>query len=445
MLMEASRHIARVSGEVTPAVVHIVAEHDSRSGGTVEETGSGVLMQSPKYRGIFVLTNRHVVVGATKNDIDIHLNDGRVIHPTGLLEDISTDLAIMTVDAPNLTVGKWGDSDNIDIGHMVLAMGSPFGLSQSVTMGIVSAKGRRSLSLGGPREVINQDFIQTDAAINPGNSGGPLVDLQGRIIGINTAIASQGGGNEGIGFSIPINLVRYVVEELLEHGRVQRGFLGVKLDNEFNEDAARRLTLDRLRGARVVHIYPDTPAGVAGVKIDDVILNFDGIDVEDESHLIHRVSLTPVNKSVRVVVLRSGREVALQVTLSERQDPRTAEPEAPKTQRTNRIFPGSLQYKEIGLSVHRLDTGLAVQLGHQDSTKGVLVMQVPDSTRTDASDETQQLALYDIIEAVARTTVNNVDEFDAAMAHAPSDAPVLLKVRRMVDGKPTTRLVLYSR
>jgi serine protease Do len=201
---------------------------------------------------------------------------------------------------------------------MVLAMGSPFGLSQSVTLGIISAKGRRSLILGEKGEdVINQDFLQTDAAINPGNSGGPLIDLQGRVIGINTAIASQGGGNEGIGFSIPSNLCRQVVDQLLEHGRVQRAFLGVRLDEEFDDTAARRLKLNRVQGARVVQVYGDTPAETAGLQIDDVILTFDGQRIEDQSHLIHLVSLTPVNKTVRMEVYREGAKVTVDVRLSE--------------------------------------------------------------------------------------------------------------------------------
>src|SRR5438067_105173 len=154
----------------------------------------------------------------------------------------------------SVQASRWGDSDKVEIGHLALAMGSPFGLSQSVTLGIISAKGRRSLKMPESSEMINQDFLQTDAAINPGNSGGPLIDMQGQVIGINTAIASQSGGNEGIGFSIPSNLVRRVIDQLLEHGKVIRAYLGVSLDNDFNADTAARLKIDRLRGARIVGI-----------------------------------------------------------------------------------------------------------------------------------------------------------------------------------------------
>ncbi|MFG0333573.1 MAG: S1C family serine protease, partial [Maioricimonas sp. JB049] len=202
-----SRMLARVAAATTPAVVHIQSERRTRRG-TIEETGTGVIMRSPKADGEFIVTNRHVILGAELSDIQVHLHDGRVITPVGKEEDAATDIAVLRLKTPGLTFAEWADSDNVDIGHMVMAMGSPFGLSQSVTLGIISAKGRRALELGESREVINQDFLQTDAAINPGNSGGPLVDLHGRVVGINTAIASQGGGNEGIGFSIPSNLVR---------------------------------------------------------------------------------------------------------------------------------------------------------------------------------------------------------------------------------------------
>jgi serine protease Do len=187
-------------------------------------------------------------------------------------------------------------------------------------MGIISAKGRRSLKLGNKAEVINQNFLQTDAAINPGNSGGPLIDLHGRIIGVNTAIASNSGGNDGIGFSIPSNLVRRVIDELLVNGKVQRAFLGVRLDDDFDADTAKRLKLERVRGARIVEVYPNTPASRANLKFDDVILSFGGVDVIDENHLINLVSLTPVDKRVKMSIFRSGKRVTMEVVLGDRTD-----------------------------------------------------------------------------------------------------------------------------
>ena len=188
-------------------------------------------------------------------------------------------------------------------------------------MGIVSAKGRRDLSLTADQSVTNQDFMQTDAAINPGNSGGPLIDLEGRLIGINTAIASTHGGNEGIGFSIPSNLVRHVVNHLLEYNEVRRAYLGVKLDSEFDYDAASALKLYKVRGARILEVYPQTPADRARLQYDDVILEFDGREVLDESHLINMASLSEVGRTVEVLVWLKGESVRIRVYLTGRPSP----------------------------------------------------------------------------------------------------------------------------
>ena len=282
---------------------------------------SGVIMSSDKTPRPFIVTNRHVIQGASLNEIQIKLADGRVLRPTRIMQDAATDLAVLEFKNSSVTPARWGDSERLDIGHIVLAMGSPFGLNQSITMGIISAKGRRSLRLGGEADsstVINQDFLQTDAAINPGNSGGPLIDTQGRVIGINTAIASNSGGNEGIGFSIPSNLVKFVVDQLIEHGRVQRAFLGVALDEDFSSEDAARLKLDRILGARVTEVYQNTPASRAKLRYNDVVLNFDGYDIEDQNHLIHLVSLTPLDKRVRLEVLRAGQRITVYVELTDR-------------------------------------------------------------------------------------------------------------------------------
>jgi serine protease Do len=313
--------MSRIYTLASPSVVHIQSEHRDARNGTVEETGSGIIMNSSKSSRPFVVTNKHVIQGASLNEITIKLSDGRVFRPTRILHDAPTDIAILEIPRANVIAGRWGDSEKLEIGNIVLAMGSPFGLNQSITMGIISAKGRRSLRLGGETDsstVINQDFLQTDAAINPGNSGGPLIDTHGRVIGINTAIASNSGGNEGIGFSIPSNLVRFVVEQLVEHGQVQRAFLGVALDEDFTVEESFRLKLDRLKGARVTEVYANTPADRAKLRYNDVILSFDGYDIEDHNHLIHLVSLTPLDKRVRLEILRDGKRANLYVELTDR-------------------------------------------------------------------------------------------------------------------------------
>lgn len=310
--------LAKVAKLITPSVVHIQSERTVKGRGTVEETGSGVLMTSTRVNGVFVVTNRHVVADAKSNEISIHLHDSRVVRPTRIWTDSATDVAVLKVEEPQLQPARWGNSDDLQIGHMVLAVGSPFGLSQSITFGIVSAKGRRALSLGSGSAVLNQDFLQTDAAINPGNSGGPLIDLEGRVIAINTAIASNSGGNDGIGFSIPSNLVRQVVDQLLVYGRVKRAYLGVKLDPEFDSATAQRLRVGRVRGARVLKVYSETPAAKAGLRFDDVVLKFGNIDVQDENHLINLVSLTPIGRRVTMKVMRSGRLLDIEVLLADR-------------------------------------------------------------------------------------------------------------------------------
>lgn len=320
-LVQSGAHISRISGSVMPSAVHIQATRRESDGRRVEETGSGVFMRSKSVKGLFVITNNHVIRGAELNTIDLRTHDGREMHPIRVYRDLETDLAVMQVNDIAASTGTWGNSDRISIGNFVLAVGSPFGLSQSVTMGIVSAKGRRDLTLTDDRSVTNQDFIQTDAAINPGNSGGPLIDMYGHVIGINTAIASNSGGNEGIGFSIPSNLVQHVFEQLLQYGRVRRAYLGVELDNSFTSDTARRLGMDRLYGARVIKVYQTrqpTPAALAGVRPDDVIVTFNGVAVIDENHLINLVSLADISRSIQVEVFRTGRRQSLQLQLTDR-------------------------------------------------------------------------------------------------------------------------------
>jgi serine protease Do len=319
-LSDSSRVLAKIAKVVMPSVVHIQSYRQIPSRGRVEETGSGVIIKSTKRPGFFVVTNRHVIIDALpKTDsISINLNDGRVLNPKRIWEDRYSDIAVMEVEADNLRTIRWGDSDELNIGNIVLACGSPFGLSQSMTMGIISARGRSSISIGRRAGVLNQDFLQTDAAINPGNSGGPLINLRGRLVGINTAIASTHGGNEGIGFSIPSNLVRTVVDQLLENGEVRRAYLGVKLDSDFDYKRSKELRLFRLRGARVLQVYEDTPAAKAKFRFNDVIIRFDGKEILDESHLINMVSLSPIGKTVTVDVWRDGKSVKLKVDLMTR-------------------------------------------------------------------------------------------------------------------------------
>lgn len=435
-LIEGSRVLSKVARLVTPSVVHIQSVRAVR-GRQMEETGSGVLMSSPKAPGVYVVSNRHVVQGARLEDIEVRLSapDARVLTPTRMWTDKDTDVAVLKLDAPGLQPARWGNSQELEIGHMVLAMGSPFGLSQSVTYGIISAKGRRSLRLGNGPDVLNQDFIQTDAAINPGNSGGPLVDMHGRVVGINTAIASNSGGNEGIGFSIPSNLVHRVMDELLRSGRVRRAYLGVKLDPEFSAETAARFRLDRARGARVVEVYADTPAAKAKLMTDDIVLTFNGTRVEDENHLINLVSLTDIDRQVTLEVLRDGRTITIRVQLGDRTE---LEQRSSATPRPQPRFEYAVE--PMGLSVESVDAQIAAQIGLDASAEGLLVTHIESD-----SEAANELQLYDVIVEVARQPIRSVTDLRRVLAEIPADRCVVRCLRTDREGSVQSRLLFVDR
>jgi serine protease Do len=321
-LLEAQgRQLRRLTDLLRPAVVHIDATKPlarPRSGKTTEdEAGSGVIAQVLGVTA--VITNRHVVNRSALEDIAIRLDDGRELNPKRLWSDAGTDIAVMEVDAEELQPARLADGDTVRIGDTVLAIGSPFGLSHSVTLGIVSAKGRRDLDLG-DGNVKFQDFIQTDAAINPGNSGGPLVNLRGEVVGLNTAIASNSGGSEGIGFAIPIPMVMFVARQLVEHGSVPRAYLGVALDEQFDRKEADRLGMVRPVGTRVESVTRGAPADLAGIRPDDVILELDGRPVEDDDHLMSMVGMTPLDSVVQLVLFRDRERMAVRMKVASRRD-----------------------------------------------------------------------------------------------------------------------------
>jgi serine protease Do len=305
---------------VRPTVVHIEAEKPDPlakryTHHSIEDAGSGTIIQfGDKF---YVLTNRHVIKDATVNNIHIKMYDGRVVTPTQAWSDPGTDVAIMSVDAKHLLPARIGDSDKVEMGDFVLAMGSPFGLSHSVTFGIISAKGRRDLELG-DEKVQFQDFMQTDAAINPGNSGGPLISLRGEVVGMNTAIASNSGGSEGIGFTIPINMAMNIAKQLVTHGSVVRAFLGVTLDSKFTQEIADQLGMSEGHGARIAAVTPRSPAEAAKLQVDDVIVQFNNVPIEDDGQLVNLVSLTEVNKVIPILVFRNRQTLKMSVKVGDR-------------------------------------------------------------------------------------------------------------------------------
>ncbi|MDG2470820.1 MAG: trypsin-like peptidase domain-containing protein [Pirellulaceae bacterium] len=315
LLKNQSRVLKTLIKLVRPSIAHIEAQKITPSANgskKVEETGAGVVFEYKSRH--FILTNRHVIKDSENYQIKIMFDDGSFHNPIKLWSDRDSDIAVMELAGHQFINCQFGDSRAVESGDFVFAFGSPFGLKHSVSYGIVSAKGRRNLELG-EEGVKYQDFFQTDAAINPGNSGGPLVNLDGEVIGINTAIASNSGGNDGVGFSIPIRMALKISHQLIDHGKVNRAFLGVQLESKFNVEKAKKLGMTRLRGAKVNLVNVGTPAYAAGLQPGDVILSFDGKEIEDDSDLVNKVSISSVGREIKINIWRDRRVQQLSTTL----------------------------------------------------------------------------------------------------------------------------------
>jgi S1-C subfamily serine protease len=323
----ASMDIGRVSDQFegvarqcSPSVVYVEAIKPSTAQGAgnkpLEESGSGVIIAGTLALSSTILTNNHVIAGASPHQITVSTADGRLFHPARVWADPESDVAVLRLDGvsglPSLPLG---DSDQVRVGQWVVAIGSPFGLNQTVTHGIISARERGEISLGSTIRI--KDFLQTDAAINPGSSGGPLISLNGEVIGINTAIASHNGNNSGVAFSIPINLVKLVMRQLLEKGNVSRGYLGMQLAQSFEPGDAFRLGLDRVHGALVEVVYPNTPAADAGLRANDVVTDLNGTTIRGENQLINLISAAPAGQRVRLRVWRDRREETIEAVIGD--------------------------------------------------------------------------------------------------------------------------------
>jgi serine protease Do len=281
----------------------------------VEESGSGVLVKFPGVMGVVVISNNHVVGGAEPSKVFVTLFDGRILQPSKIWADPESDISLLRLDDDLLPVVEFGESDKVRRGQWVLAFGSPFGLNQTVTHGIISATDRGQINLGSTIRI--KEFLQTDAAINPGSSGGPLVDLDGKIVGINTAIASKSGDNSGVSFSIPANLVKSIANQLIEKSVVTRGYLGVQLASALEPAEALRLGLNRVSGALVEIVHTSTPAEAAGLKRGDVILKLEDVSLRDENHLINLISVLPPGQKVKLTVWRDKNSLPVDVMIGE--------------------------------------------------------------------------------------------------------------------------------
>jgi Do/DeqQ family serine protease len=271
-----------------------------------EAVGSGVIIDAA--RG-YVLTNSHVVDNA--NRIEVTTKDNRRFTAKLIGRDTATDIAVLQIPAENLTAVPIGNSDRLQVGDFVLAVGNPFGLGQTVTSGIVSALGRTGLGIEG-----YEDFIQTDASINPGNSGGALVDLQGRLVGINTAILAPGGGNIGIGFAVPINMARDVMDQLTRYGEVRRGHIGVAIQ-DLTPDLARALGTTHTQGALIARVEPGSAAQHAGLRSSDLVVAVNGTPIHNASELRNRVGLAQIGDDIELTVDRGGSERAVSVRIEQ--------------------------------------------------------------------------------------------------------------------------------
>jgi Do/DeqQ family serine protease len=294
--------LAPLVKEVTPSVVNIAAS--GRSGRNAESAGSGVIVDA---QAGYILTNQHVIARADK--IVVTLKDNRKFDATLIGSDPDTDVALLKIEARDLTAVPLGDPDLLEVGDYVLAIGNPFGLGQTVTSGIVSALGRSGLGIES-----YENFIQTDASINPGNSGGALVNLRGELIGINTAIFTPGGGNIGIGFAVPIDMAQSVMKQLVAHGAVRRGRLGVQV-KDLTPDLVESMGVAARQGAVVDFVDVLSPAHKAGIVPGDVILSVDGDPVRGAADLRNHIGLTPAGQQVQLILLRNNTSKTLAITI----------------------------------------------------------------------------------------------------------------------------------
>jgi serine protease Do len=364
--------------------------------------GSGVIVSKDGY----ILTNNHVVDNA--QTIKVETNENREFTGKVVGRDPKTDVAVIKIDASDLPYLPLADSDKIEVGDVVLAIGNPFGIGQTVTSGIISAKGRASLGLD------EEDFIQTDAAINPGNSGGALVDTEGRLIGINTAILSESGGNQGIGFAVPANLARWVMTSLVKNGQVERGFLGVNIQ-DLTPELAKQFNVKETHGALVSAVTPDSPADKAGLKSGDVIVEFNGRPVTDSRHLKLQVTETVPGSSVPVKVMRDG--VTKTMSLTVKQLPGESMAKGPSN--TGNSTGDTLH----GVGVTDLDSSTRSELQVPAQVQGAVVSEVqPDSAAYEAG-----LRQGDVIMEINHKPVKNAEQAVAATTK-PADRVTLLRV-----------------
>jgi serine protease Do len=374
-----------------------------------QSLGSGVIVSDDGY----IVTNNHVIEKA--QEIKVLLLNKRDYKARLIGADPKTDIAVIKIEAKGLPALAWGDSNKLKVGEIAFAIGNPFGLNQTVTMGIISAVGRANVGIAD-----YEDFIQTDAAINPGNSGGALINASGELIGINTAILSRTGGYQGIGFAVPSSMAKQVMDSLVKYKKVVRGWLGVSIQ-EVTSELADEFGVRDLKGALVSGVLKASPAEKAGIKQGDVILQYNGKIVEDTGHLRNMVSQTPVGTSVKVRLLRQKKEIDLEVLIAEL--PKKLSDSPPREQGTGREEESSAL---TGLVVRELTPELARRLGIDENEKGVVVVNI------DAESKVYEAGLRpgDVILQINQKDISTLDAYKKAVKKIKTKERVLLLIRR---------------
>jgi serine protease Do len=370
--------------------------------------GSGVIVEA---NGL-IITNNHVVSKA--DEIRVFLSDKREFKGKLIGTDTKTDIAIVKIEATGLPTVPWADSDQLEVGEYVLAVGSPFGLTQTVTMGIVSAVGRASMGIAE-----YEDFIQTDAAINPGNSGGALVNVRGELVGINTAIFSQSGGNMGIGFAVPSNLSRAVMDQLVRTGKVVRGWLGVAIQ-DLSSELATQFGISDTKGVLVSDVMEDSPAKKAGFERADVIVEYDGKPMDSPTHLRNAVAQTPIGKKVSVKLIRDKKPKTIEVTIVEQ--PKSLGQPGVEESRESAAATGILS----DIDVRELNEELASRYGLKSTDRGVVVIRV----KSGSTAEEMGVREGDLILEVNRKAVTSLKSYEQAASGLAKDQAVLLLLKR---------------
>lgn len=372
-----------------------------------QSLGSGVIVSKDGY----IITNNHVV--EQSEDIRVTLFDKRSFRGKVVGADPKTDIAVVKISADDLPTVPLGDSDKLQVGEFVLAIGNPFGLSHTVTMGIISAVGRANVGIAD-----YEDFIQTDAAINPGNSGGPLVNVKGEIIGINTAIFSRSGGYQGIGFAVPSNMSRLVMDQLMKQGKIVRGWLGVSIQ-DVTPELSQKFGLKEAKGALVSEVSKGSPAESAGITQGDIILEFNGKEVKSVGALRNTVAQSKVGTQVAIKILRGGKEYTLKAVIAELPKDVAGAPQEPSS--------GDIQRNAFsGITVMELTKEIARQLGLGPEEKGVVVVRVEQGSAADEAG----LKKGDVVQEIDRKKIHGVDDFKRLSSAIESGTTTLLFINR---------------